>query len=94
MPDHDSDLARYVETYIGHSQPIHWVNWMTRCGDLQSKEALQAVLFENGHLRDLTNQNVRREVLGTIANTAPILELVIADLAEELRALENADEQK
>jgi len=87
MSDQPRDLESAIELFIRRSQPIHWVNWMTRCSDREAKEKMKSVLFENGHLRDLTDFSVKEEVLHAVLTNEAIFELAIDDLAE-LEALE------
>ena len=92
MPDQTEDIAPFVDAYIRRSQPIHWVNWMARCNDSRAKEGMQTVLFRGGELRDLTDSDVREQVLEVICATPAVLELVLDDLAEEVGALEMGEQ--
>ncbi len=79
-------IRELIGDYIENCQPIHWVSWMTNCADPDGKRQLESVLFENGSLRNLTDPNVREEVLNTVRTTPSILEVVIRQLAEEVEA--------
>jgi len=85
MAKEHSEARRLVGRYLQHSKPIHWVNWASRCPDQQAKAQLEKALFQGGSLRDLTDPVVKSEVLEAISAAPAILDLVIADLAEEMR---------
>jgi hypothetical protein len=78
-------LREVVEAYLKNCAPIHWLNWASKCPDPDAKKLLDSVLFIGGCLRDLTDASVKAEVLEVISQSPAIMELVIADFAEELR---------
>jgi hypothetical protein len=78
-------LREKVEIYLKNRPPILWLAWASRCPDANAKSLLESVLFENGRLRDLTDESIRSEVLEGISQTPSLMELVIADLADEMR---------
>ncbi len=78
-------LREIVEDYHQNSALIHWVNWASKCPDPDAKNLVDFVLFRGGHLRDLTDASVKAEVLEVISQSPAIMELVIADFAEEVR---------
>jgi hypothetical protein len=85
MSNGENEMRRLVEAYLQNCAPIHWVNWASRCPDPDAKMLLESVLYEGGGLRDLTNAGVKAEVLEVISQSPAIMELVIADFAEEVR---------
>ena len=78
-------LREVVEAYLQKCAPIHWLNWASKCPDPDAKKLLDSVLFRGGRLRDLTDASVKAEVLEVISKSPAIMEVVIADFAEELR---------
>src|SRR5882724_2130419 len=88
MRDEDEQAWYFVEKYLHNSKPVQWVNWMARCNDEKAKTLLKSTLFEDDALRDLTDPRVKEEVMEVISETSALLELVIADFAEELRLVE------
>jgi hypothetical protein len=78
-------LRQKVEAYLQNCAPVHWLNWASKCPDLSDKKLIESVLFANGHLRDLTDAGVKAEVLKVFSQSAAMMQLVIAELAEEVR---------
>ena len=91
MDTEEQKLWEYVEAYLRDCAPIHWLSWTGRCQDEDARKRVQLVLFCDGGLRDLTDAAVKREVLDTIRQEPAIMQLVIADLAEEVAKYENSD---
>jgi hypothetical protein len=84
-------LWGFVERYLEEVAPIHWLNWHGRCQDDAAKERVSAVLFYDGHLRDVTDPVVKQEVLETVRHEPAMMQLVISDLAEEVEKHDNND---
>ena len=85
MSNEEHEMRRLIEAFLQNCAPVHWVNWSSRCPDPDAKNLLDSALFEGGGLRDLTDARVKTEVLGVISQSSAIMELVIADFAEEVR---------
>lgn len=80
-------LRSHIEAYLHGCAPVHWVNWKYKCKDADARRSLESVLFEDGRLRDLTDATVKAEVLEVISQSPALMEVVIADLAEEVRTI-------
>jgi hypothetical protein len=80
-------LVRYIEA----SSPVFWLGWMGRCADVDAKAAMETVLFEGGAIRDLTDAQIREEVLEVIFRTPPILQQAVEQLASEVDGLGNQE---
>ena len=74
----------WIEEYLRRSAPVRWVNWILKCPNRDARRRLESVLFENGFLRDLTDPDVADEVVRAILGAPAVMDLVIADLAEEV----------
>jgi len=88
MENEEEKMWEYVHKYLESCAPVHWLNWVSRCEDAQAKGYVESILFQNGGLRDLTNQTVKIEVLDAIRKTPSIMKIVIKDFAEEVRKQE------
>lgn len=87
MTEEDARLRSSTEEYLRRSAPVRWVNWISKCPDPETRKELECVLFENGHLRDLTDQKVADRIVRAILNVPSVMELVLTDLAEELERI-------
>ena len=85
MTKEEVQVREWVEAYLKHTAPIRWVQWWSRCSDPDAKRLLQSVLFEGDHLRDLTCADVKVAVLEVVWQAQALLDLVVADLADEVR---------
>ena len=92
MSDDEQEVRQVVEDYLQNSKPIHWVNWMSRCSDSDAKNLLKDIMFENDHLRDLTDWHIREKVLEAISASSDIMALVIADLVNEAESHTGRDQ--
>ncbi len=88
MTDEEAELRIWIEDYLRRSAPIRWVNWISKCPDPETRTELESVLFEDGFLRDLTDLKVADEVVRAILGVPSVMELVIADLAEEVNRVQ------
>ena len=89
--EEEQKLWGYVEAYLQERPPVHWLSWTGRCQDEAARKRVELVLFRNGRLRDLTDAAVKREVLDAIRQEPSIMQLVIADLAEEVAKYEKTE---
>ena len=80
----EQKLWGFVERYLEEVAPIHWLSWHGRCQDEDARKRISTVLFHDGHLRDLTDPTVKQEVLEAVRHEPAMMQLVIADLAEEV----------
>lgn len=87
MTDEEAELQMCVEEYLRRSAPVRWVNWISKCPDPEARKQLEAVLFDNGFLRDLTDLKVADDVVRAILGVPSVMDLVIADLAEEVERI-------
>jgi len=80
----EEDYAKLIEIYLASSRPVYWLRWHSKCIDPDARHALGSALFKDEYLRDLTDPIVRGEVLEVFYQFPALMELVIADLADEL----------
>jgi hypothetical protein len=77
--DEDEVITGYV---LGHSIPVHWVNWWFALTDPSAREALGSLIFEPGGevLRDLTLPEIRESVTRLVLANDPLRTLVGVEL--------------
>ena len=88
MDTEEQKLWEYVEAYLQGCAPVHWLSWTGRCQDEDARKRVELVLFRDGGLRDMTDVAVKREVLDVIRQEPAMMQIVIADLAEEVAKYE------
>ena len=80
----EEKLRSFVRRFLEASTPVYWVSWASRCAEQTAKAALENALFRGGELRNLTDENVRAEVLDVVSQSEALMLLVIEDFAEQV----------
>ena len=88
MDSEEQKMWRFIEVYLKKVPPVFWVTWCGRCQDEAARKHVESVLFHDDSLRNLTDAAVKREVLDAIRQEPAMMQIVIADLAEEVAKYE------
>ena len=90
MNAEEQKMWKFIEAYLQERPPVYWAAWWGRCQDETARKRVESVLFQNGGLRDLTDLKVKQAVLDVIRQEPAMMQLVIADFAEEVARVEKA----